>query len=184
MLGNRFQIIFEEDKFRYSLPTDMAEYVNTHFETYVKEADLKQNILMENPIPDNLDQIKKLDDFDRDILKDKHRQKDLDIEVTFEKIQSNTACVMGPLSKLWMLVKEAPRSKEKQIPINLDNIRAYIEKTVLLLGQTSKYSIFFRSYNILATLNYPTQQSKEMFSEEAYLLQQHDKNLFGKKFSE
>ena len=78
----------------------MAEYANTHFETYVKEADLKQNILMENPIPDNLDQIKKLNDFVRDILKDKHRQEDLDVEVTCEKIQSKTACVMDPLSKL------------------------------------------------------------------------------------
>ena len=35
-----------------------------------------------------------------------------------------------------MLVEEARRSKEKHIPIDLDNIRAYIEKTVLLLGQT------------------------------------------------
>ena len=183
-LGNRFQVIFEKDKFRYSLPTDMAEYANTHFETYVKEADLKQHILMENPIPDNLDQIKKLDDFVRDILKDEHIQKDLDMEITIEKIQSKNACIMDPLSKLWILVKEARRSNEKQIPFNLDNIRAYIEKTVLLFGQTSNYSIFFRRYNILATLNDPTQQSREMFRKEAYLLQQHDRNLLGKKFSE
>ena len=38
----------------------MAEYVNTHFETYVKEADLKLQILVENREPDNLGQIKKL----------------------------------------------------------------------------------------------------------------------------
>ena len=54
----------------------MAEYANTHFETYVKEADLKHQILMENPVADNLDQVKKLDDFVRDILKDKLKQKD------------------------------------------------------------------------------------------------------------
>ena len=53
-LGSRFQVISEEDKFRYNLATDMAKYVNTHFETYVKEADLKQQILVENPVPDNL----------------------------------------------------------------------------------------------------------------------------------
>ena len=33
----------------------MAEYADTNFETYVKETDLKQQILMENPMPDNLD---------------------------------------------------------------------------------------------------------------------------------
>ena len=117
----------------------MAECANTHFETYVKEADLKQQILMENPVPDNLDQAKKLDDFVRDILKDKRKQEDLRMDGTFEKIQSKNACVMGPLSKLRLLVEEARRSKGKQIPIDLDNIRAYIEKIVLLLGQTSNY---------------------------------------------
>ena len=78
-LGSRFQVISEEEKFRYNFPTDMAEYANTHFETYVKEADLEQQILTENPVPDNLDQVKKLDDFVRDILKDKRKQKDLDM---------------------------------------------------------------------------------------------------------
>ena len=95
-------------------------------------------------MPDNLDQVKKLDDFVRDILKDKCKQKDLDMDSTFEKIQSKNACVMDPLSKLWMLVEEAHRSKEKQIAIDLDNIRAYIEQTVLLLGQTSNYITYFR----------------------------------------
>ena len=101
----------------------------------------------------------------------------------FEKIQSKNACVMDPLLKLWMLVEEARRSKEKQIPIDLDNIRAYIEKTVLLLGQTSNYITYFRRYNILVALNSPAQQSKEMLRQEADLLQRHDRNLFGKKFS-
>lgn len=91
----------------------MAEYVITHFETEVKEVDLKQQTLMENSMPDNLDQVKELDDFVRDILKDKHRQKDLDMDVTLEKIQSKNACMMGPLSELWILVEEARRSEEK-----------------------------------------------------------------------
>ena len=59
----------------------MAEYANKQFETYVKEADLKQQILMENPAPDNLDHVKKLDDFVHDILEDKYKQKDLDMDV-------------------------------------------------------------------------------------------------------
>ena len=69
-LGIRLQVISDEEKFRYNLGTDMAEYANKHFETYVKEADLKEQIFMENPVPDNLNQVKKLDDFVRDILKD------------------------------------------------------------------------------------------------------------------
>ena len=154
----------------------MAEYANTHFETYVKEADLKQQIVMENPVPDNLDQVKKLDDFVRDILKDQRKQKDLDMDVTFRKIQSKNTSVMSPLSKLWMLVGEANRSKEKQISIDKDNIRAYIEKTVLLLDQTSNYIPHFRRYSIFAALHCPAQHSKKMLREDADLLQRH--NIF------
>ena len=65
----------------------------------MKEADLKQQILMENLVPDNLDQEKKLGDFVCDILKVKRKQKDLDMDVTFEKIQSRNTCVTDPLSK-------------------------------------------------------------------------------------
>ena len=104
------------------------------------------------------------------------------MDVTFEKIQLRNACVMGSLSKLWTLVEEARKSKKKQIPIDLD-IRAYIEKTVFLLGQTNNYNNFFGRFNILVALNCPVQQSKEMSREEADLLQWHDRNLFCKKFS-
>ena len=154
----------------------MAEYANTHVETYVKEADLKQQIVMENPVPDNLDQVKKLDDFVRDILKDQRKQKDLDMDVTFGKIQSKNTSVMSPLSKLWMLVGEANRSKEKQISIDKDNIRAYIEETVLFLDQTSNYIPHFRRYSIFAALHCPAQHSKKMLREDADLLQRH--NIF------
>ena len=65
----------------------MAEYANTHFGTYMKEPDLKQQILIENLVPDNLDEVKKLDDFVHDILKDKRKQKDLGMIATLEKIQ-------------------------------------------------------------------------------------------------
>ena len=183
-LGSQFQVISEKDKFRYNLPNDRTKYVNTHFETYVKEADLKQEILTENLVPDNLDQVKKLDDFLHNILKDRCKQKDLDMDSTFEKNQLKNACVMGCLSKLWMLVEETRRSKENEIPIDLDNIRACIEQTVLLFGQTNNYITYFRRYNILAVLNCPGQQSKKMLREEGDLLQYHDRNLFGKTFSE
>ena len=64
----------------------MVEYTNTYFETYVKEVDLKQQILMENLVPDYLQQVKKFDNFVRDILKDKRKQKDLNMDGKFEKI--------------------------------------------------------------------------------------------------
>ena len=40
----------------------MAEYAITYFETCEKEADFKK-MLLENPVPDNREQIQKLDSF-------------------------------------------------------------------------------------------------------------------------
>ena len=116
-LGRRFQVISEEDKFRYNLPTNRAKDANAHFESYVKEADLKQQILTENLVPDNLDQLKKLDHFVFDILKDKRKQKDMDMDSTLEKVQSKNVCVRGSLPKFWMILVEARGLKKSRYPL-------------------------------------------------------------------
>ena len=40
----------------------MVKYANTHLQTYVKKADLEQELLMENLMQDNLGEKWKLDD--------------------------------------------------------------------------------------------------------------------------
>ena len=55
---------------------------------------------MENSVADNLDQVKKLDDLFRDILKDKHKQKDLDMDVTFKKNSIEECLYDGPSVKV------------------------------------------------------------------------------------
>ena len=64
------------------------------------DADIKQQILLTNPVPENLNKAKKLGEFVKDILKEKHKQKDVDQDATFKRIQSKSIDVMGPLSKL------------------------------------------------------------------------------------
>ena len=39
----------------------MAKYANKQFEEYVPENSLKEAKLCQNPVPDNLDNVKKLD---------------------------------------------------------------------------------------------------------------------------
>ena len=43
------------------------------FKEYIPEDSLKEATLCQNPVPDNLDNVKKLDDFLRDILKEKRK---------------------------------------------------------------------------------------------------------------
>ena len=46
----------------------MANYANEPFHSYVKDTDIKQQILITNPLPENLNKTKKLDEFVKVIL--------------------------------------------------------------------------------------------------------------------
>ena len=70
------QIISEADKYTYNLPTNVANYANEQFHSYVKDTEIKQQILLTNPVPENLNKAKKFGEFGKDILKEKHKQKD------------------------------------------------------------------------------------------------------------
>ena len=48
----------------------MDSFANKHFEPYLLDKELHSNVLKENPVTDNADQVKKLDDFAMSILED------------------------------------------------------------------------------------------------------------------
>lgn len=52
------------------LSGDMASYVIPHFHSCIKNKDIKDSILTENPAPSNLIKVKKLDEFVPDLLKE------------------------------------------------------------------------------------------------------------------
>ena len=99
--NDRFKTITENEKFKWKLPQSMANYADKYFEEHVPEESLKEAILCKNPAPDNLDNVKKLDDFLRDILKEKSKTNEQNIKNVLEKLQRKTVDVMVPLSKLW-----------------------------------------------------------------------------------
>ena len=57
-----FRVVSEEDEYKYSLPPDMAQYANVNFDTYIKKADLINAVLIKNPVPENINHVKTLDD--------------------------------------------------------------------------------------------------------------------------
>ena len=54
-----FKVISEADKYKYNLLTKMANHANEHFHTYVKDTDIKHQILLTNPVPESLNKAKK-----------------------------------------------------------------------------------------------------------------------------
>ena len=112
----------------------MANYANEQFHSHVKDTDIKQQIWLTNPVPQNLNKAKKLDEFVKDILKEKYKQKDVDQDATFERIQYKNSNVMGPLSKLCLFIQNALLSQEEEVPIELNKVKEYVEQSILLLG--------------------------------------------------
>ena len=98
--SKRFKIVSEEGEYRWSVPADMTEYANENLEKFIPDKDVKEVILLKLPRPENIDPVKKLDDFLSELLKQKKKTVDITIDGTSEKIQDKAIDIMGPLSKL------------------------------------------------------------------------------------
>ena len=64
----RFRIINEEEEYKRPLPQDMESCANNNSEKYIPEKDVKEAILIKTPRPENLDRVKKLDDYLHEFL--------------------------------------------------------------------------------------------------------------------
>ena len=160
----------------------MANYANKYFQEYVPEDSLKEALLCQNPFPDNLDYVKKLDEFLRDILKEKRKTNKQNIENVLEKLQRKTVDVMNHLSKLWNILEGAKGAEENAVQISINDLLYYVEQTALLVGQSSNAITYHRMLNVSGSVVNSQYQVKSMLKEKELLLQKHGKYLFGKKF--
>ena len=64
----------------------MANYPNKHFEEFIPEGNLKDIISTENLVPEDLDKVKKFDNFLREILKKKHKVNEENAKSILQKI--------------------------------------------------------------------------------------------------
>ena len=71
--SKQFKIASEEEEYRWSLPADMAEYANEKSEMFIPDKDVKEGFLLKLPRPENIDPVKKLDDFLLELLKEKKK---------------------------------------------------------------------------------------------------------------
>ena len=122
------------------------------------------------------------DDFLKDLLKEKRKTNEQNLENIFEKLQNKTRDVMGPLAKLWKMLEDAKQTEDEAVQISVNELLFYVEQIVLLLGQSSNAIAHHRRLNVLGCIMNSQYQVKTMLKEKAALLQKHDSELFGKKF--
>ena len=130
----------------------LANYATKYFEAYVPEDSLKDAILCQYPVPDNLDNVKKLGDLLRDILKEKRKTNEQNIENVLKKLQRKTIDVMGPLSKLWNILEGAKGAEEDVVQISINDLLHYVEQTVLRLGHSSNAITYHGRLNVLGSV--------------------------------
>ena len=130
----------------------MAQYTNVNFDTYIKEADLIKVVLIKNLVPENMNPVKTMDDFVKDILKDKKKQQDLDFDNVLEKTQGRNRSDIGPSSKILTAVESARLSQKNSVEVDLKEIQEFVEQTVLLLGQSVNSISYYRRFDMLLAL--------------------------------
>ena len=160
----------------------MASYANKYFEEFIPEGDLKEAILTQSPVPEYVDTVKKIDDFLKDLLKEKKETNEQNLEDIFEKVQNKTRDVMGPLAKLWKILEDAKQAEDEAVHISVNELLFYVEQIILLLGQSSNAITYHRRLNVLGCIMNSQYEVKTLLKEKAPLLQKYYSELLGKKF--
>ena len=116
----------------------------------------------------------------------KRKKLDITIDGTFEKIQDKITDIVGPLSKLWVMIENAKSEKDGNAPVvQMDTVLQLLEVTVVLIGQCSNTIIYERCKNPLqGVTGTSTTLLAAMLKEKASFLQKHDKVLLGKGFTD
>ena len=84
----RFEATGEDAHSNWKLPDEMLKYARKQFNFYIKEKDLKDSVLLENPVPKNFKLELKLDLYYNELLEDKRRKRELSLDTMLEKQQS------------------------------------------------------------------------------------------------
>ena len=62
----KFHNVLNEDQFKWDLPSELASHSKTQFEKYIPEKSLHDAI---SKVPSNLNEVKKIDEFLKNLLK-------------------------------------------------------------------------------------------------------------------
>ena len=123
----------------------MAEYANRHFNSYIPDKDIEEQLLTENPVPSNLQQVEPLDDFIRSLLPS---QTVTTSDHQMESFQGNILEVMGPLSSSWKGLKDIRKAPSDEVPV--ETFVTLVAQVILFLSQASlsvSYTQHLKNYD-------------------------------------
>ena len=144
----------------------MAKYVNQLFEKYIPDKDIEESLLVENPVPSNINVVRQLDDFVKSIV---HQSNVIPMDSIMEKFQEKLRDVLGPLCKAWDSLEKVKTSNSTEIEVPVEELITLVEKSVLLIGHTSNCISYNRRLNILKVITKDPRKAQSLLKEKADL---------------
>ena len=136
--------------------------------------------MIKTPRPENLELVKKLDDYLQELLKQKKRPQNIVTGNPLEKVQDKVLDITRSLSKLWVMIVQGNSGRGSSSTVEMDTVLELLEKTVLLIGQCNNTITYERRKNVLlGVTGTSSSQVSSMLEEKAVFRQKHDQALFG-----
>ena len=127
---SRLQVVNQEAQFKWELLDTTAEYTNDHLNIFIQEKDVKESILKTILVPSNLQEVRRMDEFMVQLLKEKLQKILLHQGAIYEIIQKRMG-VMGPLCKLWESAETA--NKEQGSSVSINNLIKFVTQSIILV---------------------------------------------------
>ena len=172
----------------WNLPISMVEYLNKYMHVHIPDKDIKEKILKENPVPANVKEPQVLDNYIKELLTKNKRTLTSTHEKSLKAVQEKVLYILGPLSRLWMMMEIEKLSSsgcgDEKVQ-EMTAISSLFEQTMLLIGQAFHSVTYYRRQNILCTLIDNPSKVKEILRDPDMALDNISNTcLFGDKFEE
>ena len=125
---SRFHVVNQENQFKGEF---IGQFENDHLNIFIQKKDLKASILKTIPVPSNLQEVRRMDEFMAQILKQKRQIILLQQDAIYEKIQRKNMNVMEPLCKLWESLETTNKEQDSSVSIN-DSIKFVTQSMILV----------------------------------------------------
>ena len=84
----------------------------------------------------NIEETPRLNDHIKEVLKERLKSKELQVETIIEKIQSKLKDVFGPLANESQYLEGSNAVKDETVDVNMERLFTCTQETILLLGQS------------------------------------------------
>jgi len=159
----------------------MINYLNEKFTAFIKDKELNEQVIGENPVPEaNCLKAPKIDSYVEEIFESANKSFGWEADTSLTKVQYRICNIMGPLGRLWLNLEQI-RTGESSDELDLFDCLKLIEQSITLIGQTNVSLIYARRMNVLGRLTGDSKKAKKLLHKHEACLNSK-KSLFGKEF--